>query len=105
VGPGPRVRDWAIVFGGDEEAHYRGQRFAPRMAVRLLRTQRPAHQLYDLWARTPVSEAGVVVFGGDEEARYRGRRFTFWAHTAVRFFRTRSSAFNLYDLWARAPVS
>jgi hypothetical protein len=27
VGPGPRVRDWAVVFGGDEEAHYRGRRF------------------------------------------------------------------------------
>jgi hypothetical protein len=24
----PRVRDWAVVFGGDEEAHYRGRRFA-----------------------------------------------------------------------------
>jgi hypothetical protein len=33
-GPGPRVRDWAVVFGGDEEAHYRGRRFAPRVAVR-----------------------------------------------------------------------
>jgi hypothetical protein len=29
VGPGPRVRDWAVGFGGDEEAHYRGWRFAP----------------------------------------------------------------------------
>jgi hypothetical protein len=28
MGPGPRVRDWPIVFGGDEEAHYRGRRFA-----------------------------------------------------------------------------
>jgi hypothetical protein len=55
VGPGPRVRDWAVVFGGDEEAHYHGRRFAPRAAVRLLRTRRPAHQLYDLWARAPVS--------------------------------------------------
>jgi hypothetical protein len=52
-GPGPRVRDWAIVFGGDGEAHYRERWFAPRMAVRLLRTQRPAHQLYDVWARAP----------------------------------------------------
>jgi hypothetical protein len=41
VGPGPRVRDWAVVFGGDEEAHYRGRRFAPRVAVRLLCTRRP----------------------------------------------------------------
>jgi hypothetical protein len=28
MGPGPRVRDLAIVFGGDEEAHYCGRRFA-----------------------------------------------------------------------------
>jgi hypothetical protein len=55
VGPGPRVRDWAVVFGEDEEAHYRRRRFAPRVAVRLLSTQRPAHQLYDLWTRALVS--------------------------------------------------
>jgi hypothetical protein len=55
VGPGPRVRDWAVIFGGDEEAHYHGRRFAPRMAVRLLRTRRPARQLFDLWARAPVT--------------------------------------------------
>jgi hypothetical protein len=55
VGPGPRVIDWAIVFSGDEEARYRGRWFAPRVAVRLLRTQRPAYQLYDLWARAPAS--------------------------------------------------
>jgi hypothetical protein len=42
VGPGPRVRDWVVVFGGDEEAHYRGRRFAPRVVVRLLRIRRPA---------------------------------------------------------------
>jgi hypothetical protein len=29
------------------------------VAVRLLSTRRPAHQLYDLWARAPVSEAGL----------------------------------------------
>jgi hypothetical protein len=55
VGLGPRVIDWAVVFGGDEEAHYRGWRFAPHVAVRLLRTWRPAHQLYDLWTRAPMS--------------------------------------------------
>jgi hypothetical protein len=53
VGPSPSVKDWAVGFGGDEEAHYRGRRFAPRVAVRLLRTRRPAHQLYDLWTRAP----------------------------------------------------
>jgi hypothetical protein len=55
VGVGPRVIDWAVVFGGDEEVHYRGRRCAPRVAVRLLRTRRPAYQLYDLWTRAPVS--------------------------------------------------
>jgi hypothetical protein len=63
VGPGPRVRDWAVVScGGDEEAHYRGRRFTfwARAAVRLLRTRRPTHQLYDLWAWAPVSEAGLL---------------------------------------------
>jgi hypothetical protein len=24
MGPGPRVRDWTVVFGRDGEAHYRG---------------------------------------------------------------------------------
>jgi hypothetical protein len=52
MGPGPRVRDWAIVFGGDEEAHYRGG--GSLVAVRLLRTWRPAHQLYDLGCATLV---------------------------------------------------
>ena len=28
MGSGPRVSDWAVVFGGDEGAHYRGRRFA-----------------------------------------------------------------------------
>jgi hypothetical protein len=55
VGLGPHVIDWVVVFGGDEEAHYRRRRFAPRVAVRLLSTQRPAHQLYDLWTRAPMS--------------------------------------------------
>jgi hypothetical protein len=55
VALGPHVIDWVVVCGGDEEAHYRGRRFAPRVVVRLLSTQRPAHQLYDLWTRAPVS--------------------------------------------------
>jgi hypothetical protein len=60
VGLGPRVRDWTVVFGGDEEAHYRERWFAPRVSVHLLRTRRPAHQLYDLWVRAPVSETGPL---------------------------------------------
>jgi hypothetical protein len=55
VGLGPRVINLAVVFGRDEEAHYRGRWFAPCVAVRLLRTHRPAHQLYDLWARARMS--------------------------------------------------
>jgi hypothetical protein len=31
VGPGPHVRDWAVVScSGDEEAHYRGRWFVFR---------------------------------------------------------------------------
>jgi hypothetical protein len=55
VGLGPHVIDWAIVFSEDEEVHYRGRGFAPRVAVHLLSTQRPAHQLYDSWTWAPVS--------------------------------------------------
>jgi hypothetical protein len=44
VGLGPYVIDWAVVScGGDEETRYHGRRFAPRVAVRLFRTRRPAH--------------------------------------------------------------
>jgi hypothetical protein len=57
VGPGPRVRDWAVGFGRGEEAHYRGRRLAPHAAVRLLRTRRPTPKEYDSWARASVSEA------------------------------------------------
>jgi hypothetical protein len=60
VGPGPRVRDWAVAFDGDGEAHYRGRRFTSCVAVRLLSTRSPAHQLYDLWPRAPVLEAGLL---------------------------------------------
>jgi hypothetical protein len=55
MGLGPRVIDWAVVFDRDGEAHYLGRRFALRVVVHLLRTQKPARQLYDLWARAPVS--------------------------------------------------
>jgi hypothetical protein len=60
VGLGPRVIDWAVVLGGDEEARYHGRRFAPRVAVRHPRTWRPTHRLYDFWTR---ARGG----GGDEE--------------------------------------
>jgi hypothetical protein len=60
VGSGPHVRDWAVASGGHGEAHYRGRRFASRVAVRLLSTRRLAHQFYDLWPLAPVLEAGSL---------------------------------------------
>jgi hypothetical protein len=50
VGLGPCAMDWAVGFGGGEEAHYRRQRRALHAAVRLLRTQEPARQVRDMWA-------------------------------------------------------
>jgi hypothetical protein len=58
VGPSPRVRDWAVGFGGGEETHYRRGWSAPHVAVCLLRTRRPTPKEYDSWARAPVSETG-----------------------------------------------
>jgi hypothetical protein len=43
VGLCPRARGWSAAFGGDEEV----QRFAPRVAIRLLRTRRPTPKEYD----------------------------------------------------------
>jgi hypothetical protein len=82
VGPGPRVRDWAVGFGGGEEAHYRGRRLAPLAAVRLLRTRRPTPKEYDSWARAPVLQAGPLLLA---EMKRRGGsllawRFAFFAH-------------------------
>jgi hypothetical protein len=54
VGPGPRVRGWPAAFDGDEDA----RRFAPRVAVRLLRTRRSMPKEHDSWAQAPVPEAG-----------------------------------------------
>jgi hypothetical protein len=60
MGLGPHVRDWAIVFGGDGEAQYRGRQFAPRVAVHLLHTRKPTPKDYDSWVRAPVSETGSL---------------------------------------------
>jgi hypothetical protein len=52
MGLGPRVIDWAVVScGGDEEARYRGRRFAlrARATVRFSRTRSSTHNPYDLW--------------------------------------------------------
>jgi hypothetical protein len=82
VGLGPRVRDWAIGFGGGEEAYYRGRWLAPLMAVRLLVTRRPTPKEHDSWARAPVSEAGPLL---SAKMKRRGGsllawRFAFFAH-------------------------
>jgi hypothetical protein len=45
VGPGPRARDWDVGFDGGEEAHCCRRWRAPRVAVRLLRTQDLARQV------------------------------------------------------------
>jgi hypothetical protein len=61
VGPGPRVRDWAVGFGGGEEAHSRRRWRAPHAAVHLLCTRRPTPEEYDSWARAFVPETGLLV--------------------------------------------
>jgi hypothetical protein len=61
VGLGPRARYWAIGFSEDGEAHYRGRRLAPHVAVHLLRTRRPTPKEFDSWARAPESEAGLLL--------------------------------------------
>jgi hypothetical protein len=71
--PTPKEYDsWARAFvpetgsfvscGGDEEAHYRGRRFAFRVraVIRLLRTQGPTPKEYDSWARAPASVTGPL---------------------------------------------
>jgi hypothetical protein len=61
VGPGPRARDWAVCFSGGEEALYRRRWHALHMLVRLLRTQKPARQVHDMWAWTLMPEVGPLV--------------------------------------------
>jgi hypothetical protein len=72
VGLGPRVRGWPAAFGGDEEA----RRFAPRVAVRLLRTRRPTPKEDDSWARAPVSEVGPLLSA--EMKRCGGSLLAWW---------------------------
>jgi hypothetical protein len=60
VGLGPHVIDWTVVFGGDEEAHYCGQQFAPCVTVRLLRTWELTPKEDDPWAWAPVSGIGPL---------------------------------------------
>jgi hypothetical protein len=76
VGPGPRARDWAVGFGGDEEA----RRFAPCVAVRLLRTRRPTPKEYDSWAWAPVPEASPLLSVERRGGSLLAWRFAFFAH-------------------------
>jgi hypothetical protein len=52
VGPGPRVRDWAVGFDGGEEAHYRRRWCAPHATVRLLH---PPHLLRSSLLHPPAA--------------------------------------------------
>jgi hypothetical protein len=68
VGPSPCARDWAVGFGGGEDAHYHRWRCALHASVRFLRTQKPARQVHDMWAWAPMPEVGPLV-----AAKTRGR--------------------------------
>jgi hypothetical protein len=68
VSLGPCARDWAVGFGGGEEAHYRRRWRALHASVCLLRTQKPARQVHDMWAWAPMPGVGPLV-----AAKTRGR--------------------------------
>jgi hypothetical protein len=76
VGPGPRVKDWAVGFDGCEEAYYRGRWLAPLVAVRLLLTRRLTPKEHDSWAWAPVSEAGPLLSA--EMKRRDGLLLAWW---------------------------
>jgi hypothetical protein len=57
----PMSETGLVGFGEGEEAHYRGRRLAPLVAVCLLRAWRPTSKEYDSWARAPESEAGPLL--------------------------------------------
>jgi hypothetical protein len=68
VGLGPRARDWAVGFGGGEEARYRRRWCALHASVRLLCTQKTVRQVHDMWAWAHMPEVGPLV-----AAKTRGR--------------------------------
>jgi hypothetical protein len=83
VGPSPCARDWAVGFGRGEEAHNCRRRRALHTSVRLLRTQKPARQVHDMWAWAPMPEVGLLVAAKTRGALSWGgsmilvRRFAF----------------------------
>jgi hypothetical protein len=72
VGPGPCARDWAISFGEGEETHYHRRRRALHASVCLLRTQKLARQVHDMWAWAPLPEVGPLVAAKTRGALPRG---------------------------------
>jgi hypothetical protein len=70
VGSGPCARDWAVGFGGGEEAHYRRRRRILHASVRLLRA---SGHLYDMLGWAPVHRMGTLVRIGGDFARDASR--------------------------------
>jgi hypothetical protein len=57
----PHAADWSAAFGEGEETHHRRRWRAPHAAVRLRSTRRPTPKEHDSWARAPVPEAGPLL--------------------------------------------
>jgi hypothetical protein len=80
VGPGPRVRDWAVGFGGGEETFYRGRWLAlpRRFAFFALGGRHPRSMTR---GPGPHVRGWPAAFGGDEEARRFARGGSPSSHT------------------------
>ena len=89
MGLGPWARDWAVGFGGGEEVHYRRWWCTLHVSVRLLHTQKPAHQVHDMWAWAPMPEVGLLA-----AAKPRGRTTAGRLHAPC-------AAVRLLDRWLR----
>ena len=75
MGPGPCVRDWAVVScGGDEEAHYRGRRFAfsaledQHTSCMTCGPGPPCHRLGHMGVRCAVVGISHIVSGSERES-------------------------------------
>jgi hypothetical protein len=105
VGPGPHVRDWAVVFGGDEEAHYHGRRFAffalgdPHTSCMTCGPRPPCHRL----GRTGVRRARFSVASrGMSKGVFLEKGFTPRAAVTLLHFLPTIAPFRLRAL--RAPL-